>query len=359
MDALRKRVWAALVLAAALGCEGEPTEIMAEVHYLFPRDPPNIVVLRVFSMPADVPAMDDALVEGPRRPRVDLGEGAVMTLDGRYYVHRFTGVFDARSSDFPLEVGIVPRGGDPSRIVYLEAFALDCPSDTAGGEACTVVAETVARTAFVPGKLVGLVLVLSASCRSVRCPTDYTCRFGACGRVDRPCIDETPADPGSDPFLVCDAGPALDGGPTADAGPTLPDASCSGECVPGQTEDETQACGRCDSGTRTRSRACGPDCTWGAFGAFGACTGESGCSPGDTRSSGCTREVCNSSCDWADGTECRPDDCTTSGCPAGAFRCCERAACTWYACCEFSGSSCVGDGECCSGTCSPMTSTCT
>jgi hypothetical protein len=133
----------------------------------------------------------------------------------------------------------------------------------------------------------------------------------------------------------------------------------SGVCTPGQTDTDTQPCGRCNSGTHTRTRTCdvASGCNWGAWGAFGACTGESGCVPGDTRtgcdldSSGnptpCGVQTCTASCTWgtactlAPGAQCmssRGTDfqcCTPSGGGAG-WQFCSATSCRWFACAAHS-----------------------
>jgi hypothetical protein len=42
-------------------------------------------------------------------------------------------------------------------------------------------------------------------------------------------------------------------------------------------ETDTQSCGGCGRGTHTRTRTCDTGCTWGAWSAFGSCSGDVSC----------------------------------------------------------------------------------
>lgn len=180
-----------------------------------------------------------------------------------------------------------------------------------------------------------LTLVLSADCAGRTCPgtsepASYTeCLSGRC--VEPRCAGLDPAGCGDltcttqedcalDCLAACiegacvcittrDAGPPPDGGLDAgpyDAGP------CPGECAPGATDDETQSCGCSGGGIQTRTRTCGSDCRWGAFGAFGACSTGGECMAGDseTRTTGCgscgskpQTRTCGTDCTWGAWTD--------------------------------------------------------
>jgi len=129
------------------------------------------------------------------------------------------------------------------------------------------------------------------------------------------------------------------------------------ECSQGQVETAQQACGACNTGKQSRSRSCSADtCTWGAWGAWGACGGVTAtCSPGQTSAcsngDSCGQRVCNSKCGW--------DACTSKisgGClrigpghtdEGSNFRCCGSgewqfclSTCHWSTSCEACGSEC-------------------
>lgn len=159
--------------------------------------------------------------------------------------------------------------------------------------------------------------------------------------------------------------------------------ACSGEgaCMPGEIEREPEACGACGRGTRERTRSCGADCQWGAFGAFGACSdpGATECTEGDTQTEeracgNCelgrqtrTRR-CDGSCSWGAWSEwsscsgggiCAPG--STRACADRASPCTQQvcsASCTWSACglvpgaaCDYVSASGVAGGRwrCCGG----------
>ena len=129
------------------------------------------------------------------------------------------------------------------------------------------------------------------------------------------------------------------------------------QCAPGQVEMGQQACGACSTGKQTRSRTCSGDtCTWGAWGAWGACGGvTAACTPGQTSAcsngDSCGQRVCNSKCAW-DG--CTPK--ISGGClrigpghtdEGSNFRCCGSdkwqfclSTCHWSTSCEACGSEC-------------------
>jgi len=103
----------------------------------------------------------------------------------------------------------------------------------------------------------------------------------------------------------------------------MPDCSWStevcvaeGMCDPGTTDTEMESCGLCMSGTHTRSRTCTSTCDWGAFDAWGACTGETGCMPGTIETDSLPCGMCGTQ----DRTRTCQDDCTFG--PWGSFGAC-------------------------------------
>ena len=81
-------------------------------------------------------------------------------------------------------------------------------------------------------------------------------------------------------------------------------------CEPGETESQSESCGTCGTGERTRSRTClGASCTWGPWSDWGACGGDAGeCTPGqrETQDRACGNcgeqsrsRTCNDSCGWS------------------------------------------------------------
>lgn len=125
------------------------------------------------------------------------------------------------------------------------------------------------------------------------------------------------------------------------------------ECTMGEVQTEERACGNCDLGRQTRTRSCTADCTWGAWSDFGGCSGGGTCAPGatracDGRTSSCTQQVCSASCTWGacglvTGAQC--DYVSASGVAGGRFRCCGTSR--W----QFCLSSCQWSDQCatCSG----------
>lgn len=90
-----------------------------------------------------------------------------------------------------------------------------------------------------------------------------------------------------------------------------PPAPCGGRapvCRADEAGRESEACGNCGSGTRSRTRSCAADgCSWGAWGSWSECSGQSGCKPGDTSAcapaDSCGNRVCTARCTWSD---CQP-----------------------------------------------------
>lgn len=114
-------------------------------------------------------------------------------------------------------------------------------------------------------------------------------------------------------------------------------------CAAGTVETGTPApCGNC--GTQTPTRTCLSTCQWDVW-VPGTCTGE-GCTPGDTKSSGCGDcEInrCNQSCEWecdlAPGNCAYGDlkNCTCWDGSTGEKQCYPN--CTW-SCCRYSNGTC-------------------
>ena len=125
------------------------------------------------------------------------------------------------------------------------------------------------------------------------------------------------------------------------------------ECTAGEVQTEERACGNCNLGRQTRTRSCTAECTWGAWSDFGTCSGGGTCAPGatracDGRTSSCTQQVCSASCTWGAcglvaGAQC--DYVSASGVAGGRFRCCGTSR--W----QFCLSSCQWSDQCatCSG----------
>lgn len=84
---------------------------------------------------------------------------------------------------------------------------------------------------------------------------------------------------------------------------------CSG-CKAGEQQTENQSCGRCGTGTQSRSRTCDDNCTWGAWSGWGTC---SQCDAKPYRCCGAGKwEWCyESDCAWTQ--DCAP--CVASSCP--------------------------------------------
>lgn len=125
------------------------------------------------------------------------------------------------------------------------------------------------------------------------------------------------------------------------------------ECTAGEVQTEERGCGNCNLGRQTRTRSCTAECTWGAWSDFGTCSGGGTCAPGatrpcDGRTSSCTQQVCSASCTWGAcglvaGAQC--DYVSASGVAGGRFRCCGTSQ--W----QFCLSSCQWSDQCatCSG----------
>ncbi len=139
-------------------------------------------------------------------------------------------------------------------------------------------------------------------------------------------------------------------------------------CTPGQVENGSQGCGNC--GNQTRTRTCTASCGWGAWSAWGTCSGQGVCAAGasESASQGCgncgtqshTRS-CSSSCQWnawpawstcSGQGVCAPGAQSTScGDPCAAKVC--SSSCQWGACGLKPGAQCLyknGSNYQCCGT---------
>ncbi len=192
------------------------------------------------------------------------------------------------------------------------------------------------------------------------CETDADCTASAsCGGyvcIEGSCLcdrlasgdggtDDGGTDGGTDGGMSTpDSGPRdagrRDGG--FDAGPPC-------ECTVGTVAHESRACGACGTGSQQRTRTCGATCSWGAWSAYGSCSGASGCTPGATRAcpngEPCGHQTCSSSCTWSScqlnaGAECFRI--YPGGTIVGSnFRCCGTymwqyclSGCVWSSACS-------------------------
>jgi len=309
------------------GCTaGEPTEIMVTVQTdLSPGEATHFLIRVMHSVGEtrhpDHPPHTEECGAPPPRPETSR---EYVAIGGRgFEVRQWMLIPYDTATRFPLTIGVAPKDRDASRVGQFEVYALRCPAgtdDCADGE---VLAWTAARTSFVKGRLVRLLLYVTARCVGVCCDGDRTCRDGACApvEVDPACLSSGDDDPATMMGLSCDggstadAGLRLDAGPGVDAGPAGTDGGPSDagmECMPGATETQQRDC-EC-GGHEERSRSCGPGGTWTDWSGFGACRGAGGdCSPpgsegfrgGGFRCPGDTCEtvecwrVCQSNCTWS------------------------------------------------------------
>jgi hypothetical protein len=111
-------------------------------------------------------------------------------------------------------------------------------------------------------------------------------------------------------ITIIDSGPAPVPDSGADAG------ECSGtefpECTPDMSDTDSESCGACGLGKRTRRRSCTGDCRWESWSPWGECEVPAEvCNPGDEdpMMEACgycglgmrkTTRICNSSCHWSD-----------------------------------------------------------
>jgi hypothetical protein len=123
-----------------------------------------------------------------------------------------------------------------------------------------------------------------------------------------------------------------DSGPKKDSGSEI--LPCGGtlfpQCTPNALEMDTEACGDCGAGTRTRQRGCAMDCRWASWSEWSECEKAAEvCKPGQTdeKMEPCgncgfgtrkTSRSCTRTCGWSDWS---PEACTgdESTCKTGAI----------------------------------------
>lgn len=112
-----------------------------------------------------------------------------------------------------------------------------------------------------------------------------------------------------------------------------------GICEANEVETEERACGPCDRGIQTRTRACREDlCDWDAWSEWSACETDA-CVP-NTEDPGefcgaCRTRFCNDECEWddcsvQDDAVCAPGQ--TSTCDLVFCRGCNPRTCDWFSC---------------------------
>jgi len=85
-------------------------------------------------------------------------------------------------------------------------------------------------------------------------------------------------------------------------------------CAAGDDATETDSCGNCAMGKKTRTRQCQSDCTWGAWSSWSACNNPEECVPGtkdsNTQTVSCPcggskaqQRTCASTCTWGAWTD--------------------------------------------------------
>lgn len=270
--------------------------------------------------------------------RTDLAPGTDFTAARVELVPFQSGVtFDPQEAD--------ARSGDHYQQGVLVANFVGIPAGTNRVRAVLLDAagqEVVARQVELAlDESYALTIVLSANCRERSCPgtsepATYTeCLSGRCvearcggpdprGCGDLACTTQADCQLGClaaciEGACVCVSAEPPDAGPLPDVGP------CPGECVPGETDEETLPCGCAGDGVQTRSRTCRDDCRWGPFGEPSACSTAGECTAGETES----RSVSCGNC----GTKTQTRTCTDS--------------CTWGA--WNDSSNCSGEGVCAPG----------
>ncbi len=311
MKTPRFRLWAAFgLIAVALscfGCESHPGRVLVVVDSDY-RVPVELGEVRVFAGPADNPE--------DRR-----GQGFVLTSIEPP---------PAGTHRLPLSLVVTPRGGDSDRRVAVMVEGL------ASASRDVLVQSTRVLDGFRPGDTIVLPIFLSRNCGGVACDADRTCIDGRCESVE---IDPSSLRLVEDPN---EEFRSLDPRDAGDA--TIPDAAedapmdvrppdggtcgASPECTPGASESDVQPCA-CGSGTQTRTRTCDSTCRWRPWSEPSACTGTTGCVPGDTtdceNGDSCGHRVCQADCTWGD---CEPIlECLrimpgTSGPEGNNWRCC-------------------------------------
>ncbi|MCS6799310.1 MAG: hypothetical protein NZ898_12440 [Myxococcota bacterium] len=209
---------------------------------------------------------------------------------------------------WPIDMTLVPVGGDASRLFEVEATARDVTG--------ALVAQVRLRSGFVAGRAREVRLVLEDRCRGVDCGPKRTCRAGTCVEPDEP-----------DPTDGLDGG--VDGG---GGGRCSADAEC----------DDRNPCNgieRCVEGT----------CR---FGERLVCDDRVDCTVDRCEPSGCVNVPDDGACTRAAGGRCDP----VHGCQ---YPTCDSSTCVSDGCFEARcrGSLCervarCGEGEtCCDGRC--------
>ena len=178
-------------------------------------------------------------------------------------------------------------------------------------------------------------------------------------------LDDDCANGADDPFTcVLGGGQAQDCGNCGSQSRTCTSqcdwsawGTCTGQgvCAPGQLG--SQSCGLCG----TQSRICSDQCQWGTW---GTCTGQGTCSPGQYQSQSCGNcgtqsRTCTASCSWGSWSTCSgqgvcsPGQTQTQGCGNCGT---QSRSCTgscywgsWSSCndpcaCECSGGTCCSNG---------------
>ena len=104
-------------------------------------------------------------------------------------------------------------------------------------------------------------------------------------------------------------GSASTGGSAGSGGSAGGAPTCSG-CKLGESQSESQACGRCGTGSQSHTRTCDANCTYSAWSAWSTC---SQCDQKPYRCCGAGKwEWCyDSDCAWTN--DCEP--CTAASCP--------------------------------------------
>lgn len=92
-------------------------------------------------------------------------------------------------------------------------------------------------------------------------------------------------------------------------------------CDPTDVDTEDAACGDCNTGSHTRTRACNPStCQWQPWGAWSTCEPDaSKCKPGDT-------ETRSASCPHC-GAKTQTRTCSTTTCTFSAWT--DASTCSW------------------------------
>lgn len=332
-----------LVLLAA--CNGSPLELSVDVRtdlapgtdfdgVLVELEPGQGAAFEPITTPVDAGDPTDSgmrvadfsfVPEGPSRVRATLLDGATPVLARAVDV--------TIESDFALTIVITsdcvgvscPGATEPGS--YTECLHGRCIDPRCGGSSPSGCGELACTSA--------------SDCDGVLGECVSSCVGGAC-------VCTAPPPP------MRDAGPPIGEDAGRDAGP------CPGECAPGETSEETQACGQCNEGVQRRTRTCGDDCRWGELGAFGNCETGATCTPGQTdrEQDACgncnlgsrsrTRTCNGTTCTWdafgawsscSGGGECAAGDTRAGGCDGCSHQVCS-GSCNWGGCTLRPGNQC-------------------